>query len=67
MKNIQVYYHANCLDGAMSAYVAWQKFNYEADYIPISYYDAIHIEPPEGMHGLFAGYLFHSAKIIGLA
>lgn len=32
-----VLYHANCLDGYASHYVAWRHFGNEADYHPVSY------------------------------
>ena len=34
---IKVYYHENCFDGMCSAWVAWRKFGYKAEYIPINY------------------------------
>jgi oligoribonuclease NrnB/cAMP/cGMP phosphodiesterase (DHH superfamily) len=43
MKDKMVIYHANCLDGFASAYVAWMKFGDEAEYIPAHYGN----EPPD--------------------
>lgn len=38
-----VIYHANCIDGFTSAWVAWLKYGIEADYFPASYGDV----PPD--------------------
>jgi oligoribonuclease NrnB/cAMP/cGMP phosphodiesterase (DHH superfamily) len=37
MKAIQIFYHADCLDGFGGAYAAWKKFGDSADYHPIKY------------------------------
>jgi oligoribonuclease NrnB/cAMP/cGMP phosphodiesterase (DHH superfamily) len=42
-QKIIVLYHANCLDGFTSAWVAWKKFGDSAVYIPAKHGD----EPPE--------------------
>ncbi len=42
-QNIIVIYHANCLDGFTSAWVAWRKFGDSALYIPAKHGE----EPPE--------------------
>ena len=33
-KNIIIFYHADCIDGFTSAWVAWKKFGNKADYFP---------------------------------
>ena len=41
-----VIYHANCTDGFGAAFAAWLKFGDEAEYIPMSYNQAL----PEQLH-----------------
>lgn len=43
MKNIQVVYHANCLDGLGAHYAAWLYFKDDAEYIPMGYADTLEI------------------------
>jgi len=42
MKDILVLYHANCLDGFTSAWIAWKNFGDSAIYIPVKHDE----EPP---------------------
>lgn len=46
-KTITVLYHSGCPDGFGAAYAAWKKFGETANYVPMSYGDAL----PEGVEG----------------
>ena len=46
-KDIVIIYHASCVDGFVSAYVAWKKFGDNANYFPAKDRQI----PPEGLDG----------------